>query len=254
MTAKTVLITGASSGIGEACARRFAEQGHSLILTGRRLERLEALAAELRGDKRIEVTALSMDVSKRESIQSMLKTHACLLEKVDVALINAGLARGLDPLHEAQAEDWEEMIDTNVKGALWTTELVLPFFRRRDTGHIVFMGSVAARWMYPKGNVYSATKAAVHALAESLRLDLLGSGIRVTTIAPGLVETEFSNVRFNGDVERAKSVYRGLEPLSGDDVADAVAWACSRPAHVNIQEIVMYPTAQASPSQVARKP
>lgn len=248
-----VLITGASSGIGEACARRFAEQGHSLILTGRRLERLEALAARLRSGNRIEVTALPMDVSSRESVRSILKTQSGLLEKVDVAIINAGLARGLDPLHEAAAEDWEEMIDTNIKGALWTTELVLPAFRKRDSGHIVFMGSVAARWMYARGNVYSATKAAVHALAESLRLDLLGSGIRVTTIAPGLVETEFSNVRFSGDLERAKSVYRGLEPLSGDDVADAVVWACSRPPHVNIQEIVMYPTAQASPSQVARK-
>lgn len=249
----TVLITGASSGIGEACAREFASNGHPLVLTARRRERLESLASELRQKHGVSVTVLQLDVTRREDIQALLNTQGDLLERIDVGVVNAGLARGLDPLQDARAEDWESMIDTNLKGALWTTELLLPFFKKRNSGHIVFMGSVAARWMYPRGNVYSATKAAIHALAESLRLDLLGSGIRVTTIAPGLVETEFSEVRFSGDSERAKAVYRGLEPLMAKDVADAVFWSCSRPPHVNIQEIVMYPTAQASPSQVARK-
>ena len=158
-----------------------------------------------------------------------------------------------DPLQSGAAADWNEMIDTNIKGLLWFTKLVLPVFTKRNSGHVVMMGSVAARWMYPKGNVYSATKAAVHALAESLRLDLLGTKIRVTTIAPGMVETEFSEVRFGGDAARAKAVYEGMQPLSADDVAEAVSWAVLRPAHVNIQEIVLYPVDQASTSQVARR-
>ncbi len=249
-----ILITGATSGIGEACARAFAAAGKNLWITGRRADRLEALAAELRASHRIAVKTTALDVRRREPFLELSRNEAEALATVETCIVNAGLALGLEPLQDGSGEDWEQMIDTNLKGALWTTELVLPEFRRRDRGHLIFMGSVAARWMYPKGNVYSATKAALHALAESLRLDLLGSRIRVSTLAPGLVETEFSRVRFKGDEKRAEAVYSGLEPLSPADIADAALWVATRPPHVTIQEMVIYPTAQASPSQVARSP
>jgi len=247
------LITGATSGIGEACAKVFAQAGHELILIGRRKDRLEQLKPKLQSLGAEALHLFDLDVRSRESLQSFAVNQASLLERVQVGIINAGLARGLDPLHEGQAQNWEDMIDTNLKGALWTTELLLPPMIRKNSGHLVFLGSVAARWLYPKGNVYSATKAALHALAESIRLDLLGSAIRVTTLAPGLVETEFSEVRFSGDQKRAESVYQGIQALQPEDIADAAWWACTRPPHVTIQEMVIYPTAQASPSQIARK-
>ena len=249
-----ILITGATSGIGEACARAFAASGKDLWLMGRRAERLQSLAAELRTAHRVEVRHTVLDVRDREAFRDLATRESSSLERVETCIVNAGLALGLEPLQEGTSEDWEQMIDTNLKGALWTTELLLPFFTRANRGHFIFMGSVAARWMYARGNVYSATKAALHALAESLRLDLLGSRIRVSTLAPGLVETEFSRVRFKGDEQRAGAVYSGLEPLSPGDVADAALWVATRPEHVTIQELVIYPTAQASPSQVARTP
>ncbi len=249
-----ILITGASSGIGKACAEAFAREKKNLFLVARRRERLEELASDLRSRHGIEVVAAVLDVSDEKQVMELAQSHAREVEQVDVLINNAGLARGMDPLHQGTSADWNEMIDTNIKGLLWFTKLVLPIFTKRNSGHVVMMGSVAARWMYTKGNVYSATKAAVHALAESLRLDLLGTKIRVTTIAPGMVETEFSEVRFKGDASRAKTVYEGMQPLSAADIADAVLWATNRPAHVNIQEIVMYPVDQASTSQVSRKP
>ena len=248
-----ILITGASSGIGRACAEAFAREKKDLFLVARRRERLEAVAADLRARFGVEVRTAVVDASNEREVLALAQSHARELERVEVLINNAGLARGMDPLQSGAAADWNEMIDTNIKGLLWFTKLVLPVFTKRNSGHVVMMGSVAARWMYPKGNVYSATKAAVHALAESLRLDLLGTKIRVTTIAPGMVETEFSEVRFGGDAARAKAVYEGMQPLSADDVAEAVSWAVLRPAHVNIQEIVLYPVDQASTSQVARR-
>jgi NADP-dependent 3-hydroxy acid dehydrogenase YdfG len=249
-----ILITGASSGIGKACAEAFAREKKALFLVARRSDRLDAVASDLRTRFGVEVVTAAVDVADEKQVLALAQSHARELEKVDVLINNAGLARGMDPLHQGASADWNEMIDTNIKGLLWFTKLVLPIFTKRNSGHIVMMGSVAARWMYAKGNVYSATKAAVHALAESLRLDLLGTRIRVTTIAPGMVETEFSEVRFKGDAARAKTVYEGMQPLTAEDVADAILWAANRPAHVNIQEIVMYPVDQASTSQVARKP
>lgn len=219
----------------------------------RRRERLEELAAELREGFGVRVVVAAIDAADEKQVLKLAESHGSELEQVEVLINNAGLALGLDPLHQGASADWNAMIDTNIKGLLWFTRLVLPVFTKRNSGHVVMMGSVAARWMYPRGNVYSATKAAVHAIAESLRLDLLGTKIRVTTIAPGMVETEFSEVRFKGDADRAKSVYAGMQPLSAEDVADAVVWTVDRPAHVNIQEIVMYPVDQASTSQVARK-
>jgi 3-hydroxy acid dehydrogenase/malonic semialdehyde reductase len=248
-----ILITGASSGIGRACAEGFAREKKNLFLVARRRDRLEALAQEMRSQHGVEVVTSVLDVSDEKQVLALAQSHARELERVEVLINNAGLARGMDTLQEGAIADWNEMIDTNIKGLLWFTKLVLPFFMKRNSGQVVMMGSVAARWMYSKGNVYSATKAAVHALAESLRLDLLGTRIRVTTIAPGMVETEFSEVRFKGDASRAKTVYEGMQPLSAEDVADAVLWAANRPAHVNIQEIVMYPVDQASTSQVSRK-
>jgi serine 3-dehydrogenase len=248
-----ILITGASSGIGKACAEAFAREKKDLFLVARRSDRLGSIAADLRTRFSVKVVTATLDVSDEKQVLALATSHSRDLEKVDVLINNAGLARGMDPLHQGSSADWNEMIDTNIKGLLWFTKLVLPIFTARNSGHIVMMGSVAARWMYSKGNVYSATKAAVHALAESLRLDLLGTKIRVTTIAPGMVETEFSEVRFKGDSSRAKTVYEGMQPLTAEDIADAILWAANRPPHVNIQEIVIYPVDQASTSQVARK-
>ncbi|MBU6375331.1 MAG: SDR family NAD(P)-dependent oxidoreductase [Bdellovibrionales bacterium] len=247
-----ILITGASSGIGEACARAFARTGRDLFLVARREDRLKDLAQELQTQFGVRVVYEATDVRSTEMLHSLSVTRAQDLSKVSVLINNAGLARGLEAFQDSNESDWQEMIGTNLTAVLGFTQLLLPFFLKKNSGHIVMMGSVAARWLYPRGHVYSATKAAVHALAESLRLDLLGTKIRVTTIAPGMVETEFSEVRFRGDTARAAAVYSNMQPLRAEDVAEAVVWATLRPAHVNIQEIVMYPVDQASPTQVAR--
>ncbi len=249
---RVVFITGASAGIGEACARAFARLGCSLLLAARRTERLERLRGELE-TLGVEVLTLALDVRSRSQVEEALASLPQGWREIDVLVNNAGLARGLDPVQEGSIEDWEEMIDTNVKGRLYVTRAVLPGMVERDRGHIINIGSIAGREVYPGGTVYCATKHAVRAITLGLRLDLLGTNIRVTTVDPGMVETEFSIVRFKGDEERAAQVYEGLQPLTAEDVADAVVYCATRPPHVNISEVVVMPTHQASATKVYRR-
>ncbi|MBD1995747.1 SDR family oxidoreductase [Leptolyngbya sp. FACHB-541] len=241
-----VLITGASSGIGAACARSFAATGAKLILAARRLDRLESLAAELTEKHSAQVHLVQLDVSDRTQVESALNALPNSWHTVDILINNAGLSRGLDKLHEGSIEDWEEMIDTNVKGLLYITRSVVPGMVERGQGHVINIGSIAGHQTYPNGNVYCATKAAVKALSEGLKMDLLGTPIRVSAVDPGMVETEFSEVRFHGDTERASKVYQGLTPLTPEDVADTILFCATRPAHVNISEVLLVPTEQAS--------
>jgi len=250
---RAVLVTGASSGIGEACARRFAAARADLVLWARRIERLEALAVDLERQHGAHVRVAAVDVRDRAAVfreAQALREHGWV---PDVLVNNAGLAVGLNPLHEGDPDDWERMIDTNVKGLLYVTRAFLPHMVERGRGHVVNIGSIAGHQVYPKGNVYAATKHAVRALTHALALDLTGTPIRVSSIDPGLVETEFSIVRFKGDRERAASVYRGLQPLTGDDVADAVLYVVNAPPHVNVLELVLLPTAQRSATVVHRE-
>lgn len=248
----TVLITGASSGIGAAIAKVFAASGAKLILVARRQERLEQLAAEL-SQFTSAIHLLPMDVCDREaspsknrvSIESALANLPDNWSSVDILINNAGLSRGLDKLHEGSFQDWEEMIDTNIKGLLYLTRLIVPGMVSRGRGHVVNLGSTAGHYTYPNGNVYCATKAAVRVISEGLKQDLLGTPVRVSCVDPGLVETEFSQVRFRGDTERAKQVYQGLTPLTPADVADVVLFCVTRPPHVNISEVLVMPTDQA---------
>ncbi len=248
----TVLITGASSGIGEACARAFAARGHNLILAARRLERLEALAAELAAGHSILVTTVFLDVTDRSSAESLLDRAG--QPQIDVLVNNAGLARGLEPFQDNEPEDWDEMIDTNVKGLLWTTRpVVRQMIARGVPAHIVNLGSLAGIHAYPNGAVYCATKAAVKAVTDGLRQDVCQYPIRVTLIQPGLVETEFSQVRFKGDLDRAQTPYRGITPLTGGDIADLAVYAVSAPAHVQIAEVTVTATHQANAFTVYRQ-
>jgi 3-hydroxy acid dehydrogenase/malonic semialdehyde reductase len=248
----TVLITGASAGIGEACARAFAAAGARLVLAARRAERLEALAAELAREHGARVHRLALDVRDREAVLGALGALPEPWSEVDVLVNNAGMGRGLEPLHEGDAAEWDEMIDTNVKSALYAIRAVVPGMVARGRGHVVNLGSVAGREVYPGGAVYCATKHALAAITKGLRMDLLGTGVRVSTVDPGMVETEFSVVRFRGDRERAEHVYRGMTPLTAADVADAVLWAATRPPHVDVAEILLFPTDQASATMVHR--
>lgn len=249
---KRVLITGASSGIGAACARRFAKEGADLVLWARRLDRLETLAAELEKAHGVRVRAAKVDVRDRDAVNRAVETQ--VREAVpDVLLNNAGLAAGLSKVHEGDPDDWERMIDTNVKGLLYVTRAVLPHMVARNRGHVVNLGSIAGHWSYPMGNVYNATKFAVRTLTEGINLDVAGTAIRVSSIDPGLVETEFSEVRFHGDKERAKLTYRGMTPLTGDDVADVVAYVVNLPEHVDVLDVVLMPTAQRSATVVHRR-
>jgi serine 3-dehydrogenase len=241
---KRVLVTGASAGIGEACARRFAADGALLILWARRIERLARLADDLESEHGRAVHVAQVDVRDRAAVTSAAGALIEVGDVPDVLLNNAGLAAGFDFFQEGDPADWERMIDTNVKGLLWVTRALLPAMIENGRGHIVNIGSTAGHLTYPRGNVYAATKFAVRALTEGINLDVAGTAIRVSSVDPGMVETEFSTVRFHGDVERAKKVYEGLRALSAEDVADAVAWVLSRPAHVNIVDMVMLPTAQ----------
>jgi serine 3-dehydrogenase len=250
---RTVLVTGASAGIGAACARAFAGAGARLLLAARRAERLEALAAELRDAHGTESRLLELDVRDAEAVAATLDTLPAEWAEVDVLVNNAGLGRGLAKAHEGSPADWDEMVDTNVKGLLYVTRAVVPGMVARGRGHVVNIGSVAGHEVYPGGAVYCATKHAVGAITRGLRMDLLGTGVRVSTVDPGMVETEFSVVRFNGDQERADRVYAGMTPLVADDVADAVLWCATRPPHVNIDEIILKPTDQASATLVNRK-
>lgn len=243
---KVVLVTGATSGIGEATARAFAEKGYRLVITGRRGERLEALKAELEAQFGAEVLALVFDVRSEEECNNAIANLPEEFSQIDILVNNAGLASGLEHLNEGSSEDWNAMIDTNVKGLLYITRAVSNrMIERGKGGHIVNLGSTAGTQVYEKGNVYCATKHAVHAISHGMRIDLLRHRIRVTEIRPGMVETEFSVVRFHGDKQRADGVYKGLQPLVGKDVAEAIVWATSQPSHVNISEIVLTPTAQA---------
>lgn len=248
----TVMITGASAGIGEACARAFAAVGARLVLAARRVERLEALARELGEAHGTETHLLALDV-RDVGVVTRVLDDLPREWAVDVLVNNAGMARGVDPLHEGDPRDWDEMIDTNVKGLLYVTRALLPGMIERGRGHIVNIGSVAGHDVYPGGAVYCATKHAVDAITRGLRMDLLGKPIRVSTVDPGLVETEFSRVRFRGDEERAGKVYQGYRPLEPRDIADAVVYVATRPAHVNVDEMIIKPLDQASVTMVNRR-
>jgi 3-hydroxy acid dehydrogenase/malonic semialdehyde reductase len=253
MESLLALITGASAGIGEATARRFAAGGAELVLWARREERLRALAEELQAAKNVRIHTQGVDVRDRAAVD---EASARLLREVgtpDLLLNNAGLASGLALLHEGDPEDWDRMIDTNLKGLLNVTRAVLPAMVERGTGHVINIGSTAGHQVYPKGNVYNATKFGVRALTEGMNLDVAGTGVRVSSVDPGFVETEFSVVRFHGDEERAESVYEGFEPLTADDVADVVAFVATRPAHVNVHDVVLLPTAQRNVYVLDRK-
>jgi 3-hydroxy acid dehydrogenase/malonic semialdehyde reductase len=250
---RTVLITGASAGIGEACAMTLAETGARLILAARRRDKLMTLAQRLSQAHQPDVHIIELDVRQRDAVNDAIESLPADWKSIDVLINNAGLSRGLDLLHEGSADDWEEMIDTNIKGLLWVDRAVTPGMVQRGSGHVIHIGSIAGRQLYPRGNVYCATKHAVRALTEGLRLDLSGSGVRVTSIDPGLVDTEFSTVRFRGDVQRAESVYKGMTPLSADDVAQAVLFAATSPPHVTVAEMLLLPTDQASASVVHRR-
>lgn len=248
-----ILITGASSGIGESCARTLAEQGHSLILIARRQDRLNSIAQEIRARHGVDVHTFQLDIRDQNSITQLIENKKNLFSQVKVLINNAGLAKGRMPFQEGILSDWDNMIDTNIKGVLYMTRLMIPFLLKQPEAHIVNLGSIAGRWTYPMGNVYCATKSAIHALSEALRLDLNGTRVRVTEIVPGMVNTEFSEVRL-GSKEKADAVYTGMTPLTGKDVAEAIAWCLNRPTHVCIQELVIYPTEQASPTVVYRNP
>lgn len=252
MSNKTVLITGATSGIGEAAARIFAANKYNLIITGRRKERLEKLAEELRSQN-VEVLTLCFDVRKSSEVEKSISSLQGNWKNIDVLINNAGLASGLGPIQNGELDDWEKMIDTNIKGLLYVTRAITPLMIARNSGHIINIASLAGKDVYPNGNVYCATKHAVDALSRSMRIDLLPYGIKVTNIAPGLVETEFSVVRFHGDKERADNVYKGYQPLTATDIADAIWYAASRPSHFCVNDMVLTPLAQANAYVVNKK-
>ena len=248
---KIALITGATAGIGEACARLFAEQGYNLILLARRAERLNDLAERLSSEFAVQIKAVTADVRHKTEL-AQLEDLSDDWKRVDVLVNNAGLSQGLDPIQEGDTDDWDAMIDTNVKGLLYVSRIVSPWMVNREVGHIVNIGSIAGKETYANGNVYCATKHAVDSLNKAMRIDLLPYGIKVTGIHPGAVETEFSEVRFKGDKERAKKVYEGFEPLHAQDIADAIWFAVNRPAHVNINDMLIMPTAQANTSHLIK--
>lgn len=251
MSKPWVLVTGASAGLGKATALAFARSGYNLYLVARREDRLKVLAEEIRALGR-EAKIAVVDVRDRAQIDDFIQSEGGSLANVEVLVNNAGLARGTERLQEARIEDWDEMIDTNVKGLLTMTRAILPFFIAAKKGHVINLGSVAGKWVYPGGAVYCATKFAVRALSEGLRMDVHGTGVRVTNIEPGMVDTEFSLVRF-GDEKKAQQVYAGMEPLTADDVAETIVWCAQRPARVNIQELVIFPTDQSAVGMVHRK-
>ncbi len=249
---KTVLITGATSGIGLGCARKFAENGDRLILTGRNAEKLEAIRKEL-SEKGTQVITFAFDVRDSKAARMAIESLPQEWQQIDVLVNNAGLALGLEPEYEGNLNDWEIMIDTNIKGLLNMTRLIVPQMVKRNSGHIINIGSVAGDAAYAGGNVYCATKAAVKALTDGLRIDVADTAVRVTNLKPGLVETNFSNIRFKGDTERAAKLYQGIKPLTGDDIADVAVYAANAPAHVQIAEVLILATHQASGSVIVRK-
>jgi serine 3-dehydrogenase len=253
LNGKTVLVTGASSGIGAACAEVFAAAGSRMLLVARRLERLDVLASRLSREQSAEVRVSRLDVRDRGAVDAWVEGLESSWSAIDILINNAGLARGLSTLWEGEIADWEEMLDTNVKGLLWVTRVVLRGMVDRGSGHVINIGSIAGHETYPGGNVYCASKHAVTAIGRALNIDVLGTGVRVSSVDPGLVETEFSLVRFHGDRTRAETVYDGLDPLTGRDVADAVLFCATRPPHANVREMILMPSAQAAAVHVHRK-
>lgn len=249
---KIALITGATSGIGQATALKIAEAGYDIILTGRRKERLERISQDIR-NKGVDVLSLCFDIRKQEEVKQAIEGLDEKWKNISVLVNNAGLAVGVSPLQEGIVDDWERMIDTNVKGLLYMTREVAPLMIRNKEGHIVNLASIAGKEVYPGGNVYCATKHAVDALSRAMRTDMLKYNIKVTNIAPGMVETEFSIVRYKGDEAAAQKVYEGITPLTNEDIADTIVFAITRPAHVCLNDIVIMPTAQANSRDVNRK-
>lgn len=247
-----VCITGASAGIGEACAEAFAAQGAQVYLIARRKDRIDALAAKLSKTYGVETYAQQLDVRNRENVARFAETLPEKWRDFDILLNNAGLSRGLEPVHKGSIDDWEEMIDTNIKGLLYITHALVQRMVQRGRGHLIQIGSIAGHEVYPSGNVYCATKHAVKAINRGMCMELMGSGVRVTSVDPGMVETEFSLVRFRGDEPRAKAVYQGLQPLSGEDVAQAVLFCATRPPHANVREMVLLASAQGSANHTKR--
>lgn len=243
MSGKTILITGASSGFGEACARIFSKPGNRLILIARRYEKLEMLQNEIGNSCAVHIIAL--DVRDRIKVEAAISSLPQEFASIDVLVNNAGLALGLEPAYEVDLEDWEVMVDTNIKGLMYFTRFVLPGMVSRNCGHVVNISSTAGSWPYPGGNVYGGTKAFVNQFSRNLRADLLGTKVRVTCIQPGMAETEFSNVRFKGDESSAKKVYEGTRPMTAADIAEAVCWVVQRPEHLNINSIEMMPVDQS---------
>jgi NADP-dependent 3-hydroxy acid dehydrogenase YdfG len=250
---KVVLVTGASSGIGRSCAESFAREGAKLILCARRKDRLSELSLKFSKEYKTESVILAFDIREQAEVEKAFNSLPDKWKDIDILLNNAGLARGFSKIHEANLPDWEEMIDTNVKGLLYITRLVSPYMVKKENGHIINIGSTAGHEVYAYGNVYCATKFAVKGLTRAIRVDLLDKNIKVTSVDPGMVETEFAMVRFSGDEVKAKNVYKGIIPLTPADVAEAVLFAATRPDHVNINEIIITPAAQASSNQVFRK-
>lgn len=250
---RLVCITGASSGIGRACAETFARAGARLILLARREERLQSLARELRERYSAESQVFECDVRDRNRVEAVFNALPQGWEAIDILINNAGLSRGLDKLHEGQIADWEEMIDTNIKGLLYVSRSALPGMVARNAGMIINIASIAGREVYPNGNVYCATKHAARALSQGMMIDTNGTGVRVCNIDPGLVETEFSGVRFRGDEDRARKVYDGYQPLKGEDVAETALFCATRPPHVNIADVLIFPAAQASSTIVHKE-
>ena len=249
---RVVFVTGASAGIGKACAEAFAAQGAHLLLCARRLERVEALAARLAQNHGIRTHTGRLDVRDRASVDAFVAGLPEEWRAIDVLVNNAGLARGFAKVHEGEIQDWEEMIDTNVKGLLYVTRAILPSMVKRGSGHIINLGSIAGHQVYPSGAVYCASKFAVRALNEGLKMDLMGTGVRVCSVSPGMVQTEFSEVRFRGNTQRAAQTYANTRPLQAEDVADIAVFCAMRPAHVDISEVVVMSTDQASVHHVHR--
>lgn len=250
---KTAFITGATSGIGKSCAYAFAKEGTNLIICARRLNLVEEVAEDLRKKFGVKVHAFKLDVSSRDEVNKSVSSLPEEFKKIDLLINNAGLARGLNKFYEDNPDGWDEMIDTNIKGVLYVTHAILPGMIERKSGHIINIGSIAGREAYPKGAVYCATKHAVDAITRSLRMDVIDKNILVSTIDAGLVETNFSRIRFYGDEEKAKNVYKGITPLTGDDIADAVLFCASRSPHVNIAEITLLASQQATATVIHRE-
>lgn len=248
-----VFITGATSGIGKSTAEIFAKHGYDLIITGRREERLTELKKQLESANKIKVTTLCFDIREGSAVESAIHGLPADSKKIDILVNNAGLAAGLSSIQEGSLSHWERMIDTNIKGLLYATKAICSLMIKNGKGHIINIGSIAGKEVYANGNVYCATKHAVDALNKGMRIDLLPHNIKVTAINPGMVETEFSIVRFDGDEDRAKKVYMGMQPLKPEDIAETIFWVANRPAHVNINDIIIMPAVQASATNVIRK-